>query len=339
MIRLASAGGFIEYRTIARPSSSHQHQEAALALYAFDGTGQDDNDNPNDWAAVAGDTNIFRFFSAYKANSGPKGHTCDYVPGVGTRFGFAGKFIGGAFGAGWLSRINSAAECLGRAYAADDTDIDVIGFSRGAAVALDFVNKVAKEGVRLDGRVLEAKPAIRFVGLFDVVAAFGVANLGLLFTEFNPLHHLMLPANVEHCYHAMSLDERRPSFENQRVSGAYEVWLRGVHSDIGGGNHNPFFEYVALRWMYRKAMLCGLPIIEANIDDTQIHPELPIKPNPLSKASSFWRHVKATDRLHYAVAQHAALAGEDLHAIPPGCPIETAADERTQKAAPGVVTT
>jgi uncharacterized protein (DUF2235 family) len=309
-----------------------------MALYAFDGTGQDDNNNPNDWAAVSGDTNIYRFFSAYKANSGPLGHTCEYVQGVGTKYGFAGKIIGGAFGAGWLSRINSAAECLGHAYAAGDTNIDIIGFSRGAAIALDFVNKVAKEGVRLDGKVLNAKPAIRFVGLFDVVAAFGVANLGLLFTEFNPLHHLTLPANVERCYHAMSLDERRPSFENQRVTGAYEVWFRGVHSDIGGGNDNPFFEYVALRWMYSKAKLCGLPIIDANITDVQIHPELPIKPNPLCKVSKFWRHVKPTDRVHYAVAQHLPLPGEDLNTVPPGCPIETVADEQTLKVVPGVVT-
>jgi uncharacterized protein (DUF2235 family) len=310
-----------------------------MALYAFDGTGQDDNKNPNDWAAVAADTNIFRFFSAYKSNAGAKGETCDYVPGVGTRLGLAGELIGGAFGAGWLSRIEGAAQCLGKAYAAGDTDIDVIGFSRGAAIALDFVNKVARDGVRNDHKVIEKHPKIRFVGLFDVVAAFGIANLGLLFTKFNPLHHLMLPDNVEHCFHAMSLDERRPSFENQRVAGAYEVWFRGVHSDVGGGNHNPFFEYVALRWMYRKAMLCGLPIVEANIDDAQIHPEQGIKPNPLCKASLFWRTVHPGDRIHYSVAQHLPLPGEDLHDVSPTWPIETVSDERTLNTAPGAATT
>ena len=310
-----------------------------MALYAFDGTGEDDNDNPNDWAAVAGDTNIFRFFCAHKANSGPKGHTCEYVPGVGTRYGFAGKIIGGAFGAGWLSRINSAAECLGHAYAAGDTVIDVIGFSRGGAIALDFVNKLAKEGVKLDGKVLDRKPAIRFLGLFDVVAAFGIANLGLLFVHVNPLHHLTLPDNVEHCFHAMSLDERRPSFENQRIKGAYEVWFRGGHSDIGGGDYNPCVEYVALRWMYRKAMLCGLPIIEANITDCEIRPEVPIKPNALSRASLFWRTVRPTDRVHYAVAQHAVLPGEDCNSIPPGCTIETREDECARRTAQAAATT
>jgi type VI secretion system (T6SS) phospholipase Tle1-like effector len=128
----------------------------------------------------------------------------------------------------------------------------------------------------------------------------------------------------------MSLDERRPSFENRRLDGAYEVWFRGVHSDIGGGNHNPGLEYVTLRWMYRKAMLCGLPIIEADITDAAVHPEAPIKPNPLSKASLFWRTVNPTDRVHYSVAQHAILAGEDCHAVPPDCVIETLDNEKNQ---------
>jgi len=75
-----------------------------MALYAFDGTGQDDNDNPNDWAAVAGDTNIYRFFNAYKANSSPAGVTCDYVPGVGTRYGGGCTSGHGVCG---LSRLSS----------------------------------------------------------------------------------------------------------------------------------------------------------------------------------------------------------------------------------------
>jgi hypothetical protein len=107
---------------------------------------------------------------------------------------------------------------------------------------------------------------------------------------------------------------------------------------IGGGNHNPDLEYVALRWMYRKAMTCGLPIIEANITDAAVHPEAPIKPNPLCKASLFWRTVNPTDRVHYSVAQHAILAGEDCHVVPPDCAIETLDDEKNQIVAPADAT-
>ena len=306
-----------------------------MALYAFDGTGQNDSNAGNDWAAVAGQTNIHRFFSAYQGAC-PPGVTCDYVQGVGTRFGFAGKVIGGTWGAGWLSRINTAYTQVCASYKAGDTVIDVIGFSRGAAIALDFVNKAAKEGIRCDGKLVDPHPDIRFVGLFDVVAAFGVANLGLLFTEFNPLHHLTLPDNVKHCFHAMSLDERRVNFENTRVDGAYEVWFRGVHSDIGGGNDNPHLEYVALRWMYRKAILCGLPVTAANITDAAVRPETAIKPNPVSKVSPFWRTVKPSNLVHYTVAQHTRLAGEELNACPPGCLVETLEDEKSRLEPPAV---
>jgi hypothetical protein len=134
----------------------------------------------------------------------------------------------------------------------------------------------------------------------------------------------------------MSLDERRVNFENTRVDGAYEIWFRGAHSDIGGGNDNPDLEYVALRWMYRKAILCGLPVTEANITDSAVHPEARVKPNPVSKTSPFWRTVKSSDRVHYAVTQHTPLAGEELNAYPPGCFVETLEDEKTRIDRPDV---
>jgi uncharacterized protein (DUF2235 family) len=304
-----------------------------MAIFAFDGTNDDNSDDPTDVAGVAGDTNVFRFFSAYQGYAAPAGMTCDYIPGVGTRFGIAGKIIGGAFGVGWLERINHAHATLCAAYARGDRTIDVIGFSRGSAIALDFVNKVYNDGIQVDGKTVEAHPAIRFVGLFDCVAGFGVANLGFIFSKLNAFHKLELPPTVEHCYHAMALDERRPSFVVTRVAGAYEVWFRGVHSDIGGGNNNPPLEYVSLRWMYRKAMLCGLPITEANITDSAVHPEARIIPNALSKVSKFWRDVDTADQIHYAVAQHKILDGEDCKAFPSVCPIETAEFEKSRMAA------
>jgi uncharacterized protein (DUF2235 family) len=313
-----------------------------MGLYAFDGTDDDDSQTGTDAAAVAADTNIFRFFSAYYANT-PKQGTAIYVPGVGTRFGVIGKALGSAFGLGWQQRTAETYDALCANYIAGDHDIDVIGFSRGAAMALDFVNKVARHGIQGANGLVVPSPAIRFVGLFEVVDAFGVANLGGPLSMFDPIHHLALPSTVQHCYHAMALDERRPSFVNHRVDGAYEVWFRGAHSDVGGANNNPGLEYVALRWMYRKAMLCNLPIIDANITDSAIHPELPINPNQFSKASLFWRPVRPFDLIHYAVDQHRPLAGEPLNdQVPAGCPRESAVDEKQRRDAPApapVITT
>jgi uncharacterized protein (DUF2235 family) len=267
------------------------------------------------------------------------------VPGVGTRFGVVGLALGGAFGLGWMPRVAETYDGLCSNYFdRGDHVIDVIGFSRGAAMALDFVNKISSHGLHHPKtNVVVPAPPIRFLGLFDVVDAFGIANLGGPISTVDPVHKLAQPACVQHCFHAMALDERRPSFVNHRVDGAYEVWFRGVHSDIGGGNNNPRLEYVALRWMYRKAMLCGLPIIEANITDSAIHPEDAIQPNFFSKMSVFWRTVRPYDLVHYCVDQHPPLKDEPLNPqIPPGCPRESSQDEKTRIAPPAaapVVTT
>jgi len=303
-----------------------------MALYAFDGTNDDDSDAGSSPEAVAADTNVFRFYSGYTGYARSLGITTDYVPGVGTRFGIAGKVIGGAWGVGWLPRINQTYSALCENYARGDRIIDVIGFSRGAAIALDFVNKVYSDGIRDENdRLLAEQPGIRFVGLFDTVAAFGLANLGFVFSSLNAFHRLLLPPNVDHCFHAMSLDERRPAFVNQRIAGAYEVWFRGVHSDIGGGNNNPGLEYVALRWMIRKAIACGLPLTEANITDAAIHPEAGIRPNFFSDLSRLtWRTVPPSDWVHYAVEQRPVLPGEACNDVPDSCLIETPAFERTR---------
>ena len=311
-----------------------------MALYAFDGTKDDDIDTGSSWEAVAADTNVYRFYSAYTGYARSMGINTEYVPGVGTRFGVVGRIAGGAWGVGWLARVNETYDALCRNYTAGDTTIDVIGFSRGSAIALDFVNKVNRDGIQQGGRVVLERPPIRFVGLFDTVAAFGVANLGFVFASLNAFHQLTLPANVGHCFHAMSLDERRPSFVNQRIAGAYEVWLRGVHSDIGGGNNNPGLEYVALRWMFRKAIACGLPVTEANITDSAVHPEARIKPNVLSDLSKdTWRTVKPTDTVHYAVQQHPILEDEPCNAVPAACPVETLDFEKSRVTLPASVTT
>ena len=198
-----------------------------MALFAFDGTNQDDRDTGSGWEAVSSDTNIFRFYSAYQGYVAGTCVNCDYVPGVGTRFGVLGRAVGGAFGVGWLDRVAESYDALCAGYEQDST-IDIIGFSRGAAIALDFANKIAERGIVRNGRTIARRPAIRFVGLFDVVSAFGIASLGGALGAIDPIHEFDLPDTVAHCFHAMALDERRTSFINRRVAGAYEVWFRGV---------------------------------------------------------------------------------------------------------------
>ncbi len=77
-----------------------------MALYAFDGT----------WNSVKSEedpqyenTNVVRFYNAYKSHSGTDDF---YVAGVGTRFDLLGKLVGGFFGMGELPRINEAYDHL-----------------------------------------------------------------------------------------------------------------------------------------------------------------------------------------------------------------------------------
>src|SRR3989338_8757624 len=209
-----------------------------MALYAFDGTW---NENEPDEAE---DTNVFKFKEAYQGRK-------FYLPGVGTRFGIVGRVFGGLFGAGGKERIKEAYKELEKNYREDERVIDIIGFSRGGALALDFANKIHSEGV-CDSR----HPEIRFLGVWDVVPSFGVPG-----NDINMGYALTLPDSVKKCFHAMALDENRQNFGLQRVvttvgdataqGRVYEVWFRGVHSDIGGGNRNIGLSSISMYWMYK----------------------------------------------------------------------------------------
>ena len=290
-----------------------------MALYAFDGTWNSakDNDDPQ-----YRNTNVVRFSDAYRRRSGTNDF---YVAGVGTRFGVVGRAIGGVFGAGELTRINEAYDHLCSNWAAGDRVIDVIGFSRGAATTLDFCHCIQERAIRRPGTdvVVEPNPRIRFLGVWDVVAAFGLANLGI--TELNIGHHLSLPkASLQYCFHAMALDERRPSFLPTRLLGAHEVWFRGVHSDIGGGNGNQGLNDVSMKWMMNKARAAGLPI--AADDIAALHPDPAARPHVNKDLKLDVRLIAGVDRGHYTVSRLAGLTN-----LPDTCPIETVADEEQAK--------
>lgn len=119
-----------------------------------------------------------------------------------------------------------------------DNTVDIIGFSRGAAIALDFANLVDKE---MQGAT------IRFLGLWDTVTSFGVPG-----NTVNIGRELTLPDNVERCYHAMSLDERRGNFPVTRVDGR----PKGASRRSGFAACTPM--WVAGRaWRYRRSPWCG----------------------------------------------------------------------------------
>lgn len=270
-----------------------------MALYAFDGTwNEDEQDEGND-------SNVVKFRDAYD------GHI-EYLEGVGTRLGFIGKILGGVAGTGGRIRIREMTKALEKNFSAGGRDIDIIGFSRGAALALHFANEVNE---RTDGA------STRFLGLWDVVASFGLPG-----NRINIGWDLTLPNNVEHCFHAMSLDERRGNFPLTRVKSpaggrpatgrVEEVWFRGVHSDVGGGM-NLGLSSIALCWMLSRAKQCNVKIKPDKLAyyQTQRDPEAIISENFDPKLDPK-REISPSDLVHETVAARGTAGGRD-HNDPP----------------------
>jgi hypothetical protein len=118
-------------------------------------------------------------------------------------------------------------------------DIDIFGFSRGAAAARFFIY-MALESPNLaikkqlsDYSISEIK--FCFAGLFDTVASYGPWNT---FWENSNTADLQLDSikRAEKVVHLCAADEHRKNFSLTNIDGAGdEYFLPGVHSDIGGG--------------------------------------------------------------------------------------------------------
>jgi len=125
---------------------------------------------------------------------------------------------------------------------------------------------------------------IRFIGVWDTVAAYGLPmdemTRGVsrwIWPLELPNHRLDL-ARVARACQALSLDEPRTTFhpelwdergtvplapradgqrhlEDEQIS---QVWFAGVHSNVGGGYPDDALAYIPLVWMMTEAQRCGL---------------------------------------------------------------------------------
>jgi hypothetical protein len=125
--------------------------------------------------------------------------------------------------------------------------LDAFGFSRGGAAARYFVHFVLDENPlkpRIEGlghtvELLE----INFIGLFDTVASYGVVHS-------NDTADLSLDAiqAAKKVLQLAAAEEHRKNFRLTNIASAVgkgigtEIYLPGVHSDIGGGYTNPSTE-------------------------------------------------------------------------------------------------
>ncbi len=179
-----------------------------------------------------------------------------YVEGIGTTRGQSDSSAGYALGKGDTgipTRVTDAVElmvnrikALGKPQANQDVSIELFafGFSRGAAAARHFVYQVVKgdKSLSLSKRLTSqgysvAKVTVKFVGLFDTVSSFGL-NTDDDTKDLN----LDAVSDAERVVQLAAADEHRQKFALTNIKScgpgsakAAEVFLPGVHSDIGGG--------------------------------------------------------------------------------------------------------
>ena len=125
---------------------------------------------------------------------------------------------------------------------------------------------------------------VHFLGLWDTVSSIGWFwnPQYLQFTANNPI--------VEAVRHAVALDERRAYFvqiwghEPNLPTDILQVWLPGVHCDVGGGyvEAQAGVSKVSLKWMVEQAKSFGLAVssyMEAVILPATDTPQY-VAPNP-----------------------------------------------------------
>ncbi len=180
-----------------------------------------------------------------------------YIEGIGTRTKGYDSILGSALGTGSTGIINRNGKLgngkvkAGLKKLFEDVDgkvnkisqnitllrIDVFGFSRGAAAARTFIHfamidaehkiktKLQSEGFSV------SQVEVYFSGLFDTVASFGFNH-----KDDTGELHLDAISNSVNVLHLVAKNECRKNFPltNIKSKGSKEIFLPGVHSDVGG---------------------------------------------------------------------------------------------------------
>ncbi|MBT1728058.1 type VI secretion system tube protein TssD [Enterobacter quasimori] len=210
-------------------------------------------------------TNIYWLNKLYEQNFPPDSRYIQdviYVEGIGTRAGEPDNPIGLGLGTaetGIIAKtddaiaqleagIKKALTQLNGKFVVDSLLFDIFGFSRGAAAARHFANRVQAED-RAIADVISAglgkinyrgAPAgkTRFLGIMDTVAAVGTLANGLNphSADTGNVNIHLRPGVAQKAFHITAQHECRYNFALNSVAPAWpELSLPGAHSDIGGG--------------------------------------------------------------------------------------------------------
>ena len=145
-------------------------------------------------------------------------------------------------------------------------------------------------------RTKNYRPILKFVGVWDTVAAYGGPFSELTRAIDNWIWPLSMPnykltRQVRRARHALAIDDERDAFHPLLWDEVFEqlligedkhkpaadptkitaerlkqVWFSGMHSDVGGGYPDESLSYISLVWMIREARACGLRTLPELVD-------------------------------------------------------------------------
>jgi uncharacterized protein (DUF2235 family) len=202
-----------------------------------------------------------------------------YTPGPGSRSGVWSQLNGG-IGRGLGDLAEEVYVNIASNYEPGDK-IYLFGFSRGAVVARFIAGFISKFGMmkakyigkfghfvssyvsnkntdQPNDEVFE-NAAVEFIGVFDTV--FASTPLSDRYLKNLVKSDLTLPKAVRHGLHLLAMDEQRRNYEPQLWAGfdgdtegrsLEQIWMPGVHSDIGGLYSDTFLGEMALITMISR---------------------------------------------------------------------------------------
>ena len=234
--------------TESRKNKAQAYEDVKDSWFqAFRGYGSYENDL----------SNVAKFDKFVDQASGYEKTIALYIEGIGTINHGTDTFLGKALGQGEAGIVGKARKALNQIifelmkhFTQGEVEfelvtLDLFGFSRGAATARHFVNHVLDEcdhpGFKLSDRIKSAnygvdKIEVSFVGLYDTVSSFGLPFEHKKNSRILKLNAISFANKV---VQLAAAEEHRENFSLTNIDSAggkgKEVFLPGVHSDIGGG--------------------------------------------------------------------------------------------------------
>lgn len=215
-------------------------------------------------------TNVHWLNTLYSTSlpvDGGQGQNAIYIEGIGTESGEGDSAYGMGTGrgdTGVVRKTDKAVAALAagiqeyfnrhadaRSCVIKELQFDIFGFSRGAAAARHFANRVFNQDSAIIAAIKSGLGDVefsgtpggktRFLGIFDTVAAIGTPVNGLNphSADTGEVNIALRPGVAGKVFHITAQHECRFNFALNSVKPAWpELALPGVHSDIGGG-YNP----------------------------------------------------------------------------------------------------